>query len=87
MPRLASTLTGPGFTFARNGRISGDLDLFDAIVGLRGKWWLGGAHHWYVPWYVDVGTGSSDLTWQALLGGGYAWRRSDVLLVWRQLDA
>ena len=83
---LTSTLTGPGFTFARDGHLSGDTDMYDGIVGLRGKWWLGSAHHWYVPWYVDVGTGSSNLTWQAMLGGGYAWQRSDVLFVWRQLD-
>jgi hypothetical protein len=83
---LTTTLTGPGFTFARSGNISGDIDMLDAVVGLRGKWWLDSAHHWYVPWYVDVGAGSSDLTWQAMLGGGYAWQRTDVLLAWRQLD-
>lgn len=83
---LATTITEPGLTFARQGKLSGDMDLYDAIVGARGKWQLGDAGHWYVPWYVDVGTGSSDLTWQALAGVGYSFTRSSLLLVWRQLE-
>ena len=83
---LATTITGPGFTFAQSGVISSDMDVFDAIVGVRGKYWLGSGDHWYLPWYFDIGAGSSDLTWQAMAGGGYAFGRCDVLFVWRHLD-
>jgi len=83
---LSTTITGPGFTFARQGKLSGDMDLYDAIVGARGKWQLGDGGHWYIPWYADVGTGSSDLTWQAMAGIGYSFTRSSLLLVWRQLE-
>ena len=83
---LTTTITGPGFTFASEGLISGDTDMFDAVIGARGRWDFGAGNHWYVPWYVDVGTGSSDLTWQAMAGVGYSFTRAGVLFVWRHLD-
>lgn len=33
-----------------------------------------------------MGTGGSDLTWQALAGVGYAFKWGDVLLAYRYLD-
>jgi hypothetical protein len=83
---LSSTITGPGFTFARQGKLSGGMDLYDAIVGARGKWQLGNGGHWSIPWYADIGTGSSDLTWQAMAGIGYSFTRSSLMLAWRQLE-
>ena len=35
---------------------------------------------------LDVGTGDSDLTWQAMLGAGYAFDWGDLVAVWRYLD-
>jgi hypothetical protein len=83
---LTTTITGPGVTLASQGQASGDTDLYDGIVGARGRWRIGGGEHWYAPFYADVGTGSSDLTWQAMAGIGYAFERSSLLLVWRHLD-
>lgn len=83
---LSTVITGPGFTFARQGKLSGDMDLYDAIVGARGKWQLVTGGHWYVPWYADIGTGSSDLTWQAMAGIGYSFTRSSLMVAWRQLE-
>ena len=83
---LTTTITGPGFTFARQGTASGDTDLYDAIVGVRGEWRFGEGGHWYVPGYLDAGTGSSNLTWQAMAGIGYRWSRTSLLAVWRHLD-
>lgn len=82
--QLTSTISGPGFTFARQGTASADSDLYDAVIGARGKVHFG--EHWYLPWYADVGAGSSDLTWQAMAGVGYAFERSSLLLAWRQLE-
>jgi len=39
-----------------------------------------------MPYNADVGTGQSDLTWQAQLGVGYKFKYADVLLTYRYLD-
>ncbi len=41
---------------------------------------------WYVPYYADIGTGDSDLTWQALAGIGYRFSWGDIKLVYRYLS-
>jgi len=33
---------------------------------------FGESRKWFVPYYLDVGTGESDLTWQAMGGIGYS---------------
>jgi hypothetical protein len=35
---------------------------WDAIVGLKGRATFGEEHRWFVPYYLDVGTGESSLT-------------------------
>jgi hypothetical protein len=59
---------------------------WDAIVGLKGRATFGAERNWYVPYYVDVGTGDSSLTWQGMLGLGYSFESVDVMGVWRYLD-
>jgi len=39
-----------------------------------------------VPFYLDVGTGQSDLTWQVAAGVGYSFQWGEVLAMWRYLD-
>jgi hypothetical protein len=39
-----------------------------------------------VPFYLDVGTGDSDLTWQAMLGFGYSFGWGDLDIAWRYMD-
>ena len=46
---------------------------------------FGGQHAWFVPAYLDVGTGASQLTWQGLGGLGYAFRWGEVIGTWRYL--
>ena len=58
-------------------------DLVDGIVGVRGAINLN--EHWYFPYYADIGTGSSNLTWQALAGIGYRFSWGDVKLAYRYL--
>jgi len=57
------------------GSAAGSLEVspsyWDALVGARGRAALGPSR-WFVPYYVDVGTGQSKLTWQAVIGVGYA---------------
>jgi len=59
---------------------------WDAVVGIKGRFDPGQEKSWFVPYYADIGTGDSDLTWQAVLGVGYAFDWGDVLAVWRYLD-
>ena len=57
--------------------------VWDGVVGVRGQAKLEG--NWYLPFYLDVGTGESDLTWQA--AGGLVWDQSwgNVKLYYRHL--
>ena len=59
---------------------------WDAIVGIHGKARFGSNLSWFVPYYFDIGTGNSDLTWQAIAGIGYSFGWGDVATVWRYLD-
>ena len=40
---------------------------------------------WYMPYHADVGTGDSELTWQAMAGVGYRAGWGDLLLFYRHL--
>ena len=74
--------TGPG----RNGNSEVKEDKWDGIVGVKGRVEFGADRAWFIPWYLDVGTGQSDLTWQALGGIGYSFKWGQVLAAWRYLD-
>jgi hypothetical protein len=56
---------------------------WDGVVGIKGHVNL--SDRWYLPYYVDVGTGQSDLTWQAFGGVGYSFDWGDVSLVYRKI--
>lgn len=70
----------------RTGSREESVDLWDGIIGAKGEFRLGAEHKWLVPYYIDVGTGDSDATWQAGLGIGYAFGWGDIDLLWRYLD-
>jgi hypothetical protein len=77
-------LTGPIGSFPASGSVSRSTDLWDPIVGVRGRVrWGEGA--WFSPYYLDVGTGSSELTWQSLVGIGYGFKWGDLVLAYRTL--
>jgi hypothetical protein len=73
---------GPGQTF--NSDV--DVSYWDAIVGVKGRYAFGAQRQWFVPYYADVGTGDSDLTWQVFGGVGYQFSWGSVLAGWRYLD-
>ena len=60
------------------------MNLWDGIVGVKGRFWLGNSN-WSVPYYLDVGTGSSNLTWQGMLGVAYSFKWGDVTCAYRNL--
>jgi hypothetical protein len=58
----------------------------DVIFGLRGRAFFGD-DHWYVPYYVDVGSGAINQTWEAFTGAGYTFSHGQaILLVYRSLN-
>jgi hypothetical protein len=69
----------------RTGSADLGVDLWDAVVGVRGSLALGSTR-WFVPLYLDAGTGTSTFTWQGLLGVGYTFDWGDMLLVYRRLS-
>lgn len=83
---LTAAVTGPAgtATFARAGSIERSSDLFDGIVGARGRFRMGDSQ-WFVPFHVDIGAGSSELTWQGVAGVGYAFRWGEVVASYRYL--
>jgi hypothetical protein len=70
----------------REGSGEAGLTNWDFIVGLRGRFAFGQNNAWYVPYYLDLGTGDSDFTWQAAAGVGYAFRWGELTAVWRYLE-
>jgi len=59
--------------------------LWDGIVGIKGRYAFGDDHSWFVPYYFDVGTGDTKLTWQGLTGIGYSYHWGDLVAAWRYL--
>jgi len=87
-PRLSWSLAGDlaGVpTAGRGGNNEIEANNWDAIIGVKGRYALGDSGRWSLPFYADVGTGDSDLTWQVAGGLSYAFGWGDVLGMWRYL--
>ena len=69
----------------RMGSAKASLTNWDALIGARGRFAFGVQKAWFVPFHLDVGTGDSDLTYQGIVGLGYAFRWCEVAAVWRHL--
>ena len=68
---LTATVNGPGGgqVFPRSGSISKSEDLWDGVIGLRGRLNLGSSK-FYIPYYFDIGAGYSEVTWEGVVGLG-----------------
>jgi hypothetical protein len=87
--KLSWTLAGNIGTVplpGRAGSLSAGISNWDGIIGVKGKLVFGADRKWFAPYYLDVGTGDSDLTWQAMAGVGYAFSWGEVVGAWRYLD-
>jgi hypothetical protein len=62
---------------------SDSVDHWDAIVGVRGLYYL--SDRWYIPYSVNAGAGDSDFTWTAWGGVGYRFTGVDALFGWRYM--
>ena len=84
---LTADITTPGGSviLPAQGSVGKDDDLWDGIVGIKGHFDLS-AQNWAVPYYLDIGTGSSELTWQATVGLAYAFNWGDLMMMYRHLE-
>ena len=76
---------GPINPAGRSGVHESKVSVVDAIVGARGRVALDSERRWFVPFYADIGTGQSDMTWQAAAGIGYAFKWGEISGLWRYL--
>jgi hypothetical protein len=88
-PTLDYSITGdlgsvviPG----REGSKKVDESNWDGIVGVKGVYAFGDDSKWSLPFYLDVGTGESQLTWQISAGIGYSYNWGSMFATWRYLD-
>jgi hypothetical protein len=72
-------------TLPPGGSESRSFNEWDGIVGFKGQVRFGDSK-WSMPYYVDIGTGSNNWTWQALLGVGYRFGWGELSLVVRSLN-
>lgn len=70
----------------RTGSASVSKTNWDAVIGVKGRYAFGDKREWFVPYYLDVGTGQSDLTWQGAIGLGYQFSWGAVSALYRYLD-
>lgn len=77
---------GPLSPAGRSGSSEVDATVWDAIVGVKGRYAFGDQRRWKLPFYLDIGTGESKMTWQAAAGIGYAFGWGEVNALYRYLD-
>jgi hypothetical protein len=53
-------------------------------VGLKGQ--IQGDGGWRWPYYIDVGTGTSQLTWQGATGLAYQFHWGELSFLYRYID-
>ncbi len=89
-PTLTWTFNGDIGSLPVGGRRDGGESIeqynWDGIVGVKGTYAFGGEREWKIPFYADIGTGQSQLTYQLAGGIGYSFKWGDVLAMWRYLD-
>jgi hypothetical protein len=61
-PELDLDISGP--LLGRSKQISTSGSVWDGIAGIRGNVNLD--KNWYIPYYVDMGTGDSTFPWQGM---------------------
>jgi hypothetical protein len=66
------------------GSVDESGSFWDGVVGVRGDVNL--TENWYLPYYLDIGTGDTDFSWQASAGVGYRFSKVAVILAYRYLE-
>jgi len=82
---LSATIPGI-WTGALSGRNKFNQTNWDAVIGLTGRTRFGNDLRWFIPYYLDVGTGDSKFTGQVVAGIGYSYASGEVTAAWRYID-
>lgn len=84
---LSAEITGPGgsLLLPAQGSIESDSDLLDGVIGLRGAFRLGKGS-WSLPYNLDIGGGTSDLTWSATVALEYGFDWGALVFGYRHLE-
>jgi hypothetical protein len=69
---------------ARSGNEEISSNIIDGIVGVKGQ--LRGDGGWFMPFYLDVGTGGARFTWEGATGLAYAFHWGELGLLYRYID-
>jgi hypothetical protein len=69
--------------FSTRPGIAASVVSWDAIAGAKGHVKLDDG--WSLPYYADIGTGESELTWQLAGGVAYSFRQAEVALWYRHM--
>lgn len=73
-----ATIGGPRVSFTRSGTVRIAPIASDVIFGFNGKVFAG--DHFFVPYYIDMGVGSNQSTWEGYGGAGYAFAHGQTLV-------
>ncbi len=81
-----NAVVGKSGLIAPSGTVVQKLLINDVVFGLQGKAFFG-SDHFYVPYYIDLGAGANNQTWEGYTGAGYAFDHGQSLLfTWRSLN-
>jgi hypothetical protein len=83
---LSYELTAPPTGFLRGGGIWPTFSSTDIIAGVKGSLRLSPDGKWFLPYEADIGVGSENWEWNAIVGVGYRFHWGDVSLVVRNLN-
>lgn len=81
---ITATITSVGPAGGRYKKASDTIEKIDGIVGVKGKLNLEG--NWSLPYYLNVGAGDSDFTWQTFGGIDYKLDRTNLYAGYRYLE-
>lgn len=81
---LVSAAQGPLQGQGLHGQIK--QDYWNGVAGARGRINVGPDLRWFIPFYIDLGTGDSAFTWQLMSGVGYRFAWGDVVANYRYMD-
>ena len=82
---MNGSIAGTGLP-GQSGTAQLNASLWDAVVGMKGQVFLGEGRRWFMPYYLDVGSGQSKYTWQINAGLAYRFDWGAAVLSWRHLD-
>ncbi len=80
---LGIVVNDPEGTELASSSYSASGDLWDGVIGFQGQFDLGG--RWRLPYHLDIGTGSSQITYQALAGAAFEFGWGNLSLTYRYL--